>query len=120
MFSAALRDVPKPALIQHIADYLQQQGRISIPAWYKPGETGTPAAWYREAAEAILMLGHTPMLKPKPANPDRLSLHGRAFHHLIGEYESLGWIKVDCTGLLLVTDECTRKLERIAQETSKR
>jgi ribosomal protein S19E (S16A) len=119
MFSAAFRDVPKPALMQHIAEYLQQQGRICVPSWYKAGEAGTATAWFGEAAEAIIVLGHTPMLKPKQANPDQLSLHGRAFHHLIAEFESIGWIKVDCTGLLLVTDACTRKLERIARETSK-
>jgi hypothetical protein len=116
MFSAPLRNVPKSALIRHIANYLEGSGLFPVPAWYNPEDLSSDVAWYREGALTIVQLMQVPMIRPKMT---LMSLHGKAFAHFLNQYELMNWIRTDPTGILLVTNLCIESMGCPKQETTK-
>jgi ribosomal protein S19E (S16A) len=115
MRSATIRDVPKPALIRLVAQYLNKKNIIEPPVSLFRGSPGVDPTvlrqrWYFECASSIVYWTQTPMLKPKPASDEKSQL----LQVIYALFEKQGWITEDPTGLILASKWCINKLNRIA------
>jgi ribosomal protein S19E (S16A) len=118
MHFTTLRDVPTPALIQRVSQYLRQNSITCVPDWMK---LQTPPAnldqltawWYSQAATSITHCHRTPMRKPRMD----AGLTGQAIRTIIWQFEQLGWIQIDRTGIMIVPRDCARQLLRVVNQT---
>jgi ribosomal protein S19E (S16A) len=118
MCLTTIRDVSKSALIRRVAEYLRENSITNVPEWLKMAATDVApdeltAWWYGEAAASIVQYYRLPMLKPKSTRTAR----GQALASMITQFEQLGWIRIDRTGIMLVSKQGEARLMQIAGQS---
>jgi hypothetical protein len=118
MSISTLRTISEPALIQQLAEYLEVNKITELPDWLSSHFPDMELAeirswWYMQASSNIYHYHRIPMLRPRLSQ----SWKSRATESMIEQFQNLGWIWFDRTGIMLVSKNFERVMLEIVRKS---